>query len=146
MIAVSPIATIFNPIVGEDNGFIDLNYTAGIMASKPLMAFSSFQDTDAFQAQIFLRVQDIIQFIPVNGRGVAAPSCLRNQVRVGYVDTGGLLFDGLIGRVEIENILGKSAQTNVQEHTLEIGVAGILLDDSTDFLPRPVVDVYEIGD
>jgi hypothetical protein len=138
----------FNPIVGVINGTVNTGltnqYEVGILCSTPILATFGAAGIDAISLQQFLRVKDIITTLPANGRGDAAPSDLRNQVRVGFVDTAGAGGDGFIGRAEVEKVLGKSAQTSVQEHALEIGVVGIVLQDA-GAAPRAIVDVVEIG-
>lgn len=148
LIATSTSAPAFNPVVDITNGFIDLNYSAGILASSPMIQETTFQDVDAFAAQLLLRVQNILAIAPTPNRGVAASSSLRNQVRVGYVDNGGLLSDGLIARTEVRDIIGKTPQTTVQEHSLEIGAVQLnLVPVGTPgvSLPRPITSVIEIG-
>lgn len=145
-IAVADTAGTFNPIVQEVNGFIDDNYTAGILASKPLLQQAAFSDVSAFEAQVLLRVQEIQQFTPVNGRGVAAPSCNRYEVRVGYVDAGDIpAFDGFIARTDLRLITGRAALTSIQEHTLELGVLGLSLTTDFSEIPRPIVNALELG-
>ncbi len=145
-IAVAETAGTFNPIVQDVNGFIDANYTAGIFASKPLLQEAAFQDVSAFEAQLLLRVQEIQQFTPVNGRGVAGPSCNRNEVRVAYVDAGDIpAFSGFIARTDLRLITGRAALTSIQEHTLELGVLGLSLTTDFTTIPRPIVNALELG-
>jgi hypothetical protein len=148
IIACPPTIGIFAPIVGIINGTVNSGtageYEVGILASTPIIATFAAGPLSASSIYALLRVQDIIADLPANGRGVGAPSDLRNQIRVGYVDTAGAGGDGFIGRAEIEKVVGKSAQTSVQEHTLEIGVVAIVLENSGG-APRAIVDVNEIG-
>jgi len=140
---------VFNPVVGTTNGGSQspTTYLAGVLASHPLIQENGFGPVDAFAAQLLLRLQDIQDFTPVNGRAVAAPSCDRNEVRVVYVDRAGIPGDGVIARADIRNIVGVSAQTTVQEHTIELGALGLVLvpvsREATP--PRAIVTAMEIG-
>jgi hypothetical protein len=137
--------TIF-PIVQDVNGQVDNTHLAGLLTSKPLIQEATFEGEDAAITHNFLRVQDIQDFTPVNGRGVAAPSCNRNEVRVAYVDRGDLIgFDGFIARADLRLITGRAALTSIQEHTLELGAIGLSLTTNFDDIPRPIVNALELG-
>lgn len=148
-IAIDNISSnIMSPIVDTTNGIInDGQYAAGILASTPIIQENAIIDVDAFSLQLLLRAQNVLDLAPATYRGVAAPSNLRNQVRVGYVDTAGVPGEGSIGRAEIRDITGKTPQTEVQEHALEIGAVQLVLTPLSDGFsaPRPILDVIEIG-
>ena len=145
-IMVVPTAGTINPVVGNVNGVINANYSAGILASLALLQQNTLLGVSANNFLLVLRVQDLNLLTPVNGRGVAAPSCDRNNVRAGYVDRGDLVLptEGRIGRAEVRDIIGKSAQTNVQEHTKELGVLGLILQEVAG-APRPIEQAIELG-
>ena len=140
---------VFNPVVGTDNGGTTspTTYLAGVLTSLPLLQEFTFGPVDAFAAQLLLRLQDIEDFTPVPGRAVAAPSCNNNEVRTVYVDRGGNVGDGVIARADLDNIIGVSMQTTVQEHTKELGAVGLsLVAVSVEPTPpRPIVSAFELG-
>ncbi len=147
-IAVSTAAGPFNPVVGMQNGFIDANYTAGILASKPLFMRSFAFDVDAFTAQTFIRLHDVLELNPTTNRAVAALSDLRNEVRIGFVDTGGMGGEGLIARLDVERIVGKTQQTVIQRHAKELGatqVALLPISEAGGTVPRPLRVSIEAG-
>lgn len=140
---------VFNPVVGTINGVIDNGlYQAGLLASTPIIQEPIIQDIDATGLQLLLRVQNVLDLAPTTNRGVAAPSNLRNQVRVGYVDTAGVpASEGFIARAEVRNIVGKTPQIEVQSHALELGAIQLSLTTLQEGFPapRPIVRVIEIG-
>lgn len=147
-IAVNSAATPFNPIVGNVNGTINTDYAAGLLASTPIIQEPIIQDIDAFGLQLLLRVQNVLDLAPTTNRGVAASSNLRNQVRVGYVDTAGVpASEGSIARAEVINIVGKTPQTSVQQHAIELGAVQLSLTPLSEGFPapRPIIRVIEIG-
>jgi hypothetical protein len=144
-IAVSPAAGTFNPIVLATNGFINTSYTAGMLTSNALLQTTTFGPVDAFAAQLLLRVQDIADFTPVNGRGVAGPSLNRNNVRVGYVDRGNVISDGLIARVDRRLIVGTGALNSIQQSVRDLGAIGLQLAIGFAVIPRPITDALQLG-
>jgi hypothetical protein len=71
-----------------------------------------------------------------------------NQVRIGYIDSANIPgYEGAIGRIEVISILGKTPQTVVQQHTLQIGVAQVTPTPLSDGNPppRPILAVNELG-
>lgn len=138
----------FAPVVDSANGNIGSGqYLAGILASTPIIQTPKFQLATAAETQLLLRAQSVLDIAPTTNRGVAAPSDLLNQVRVGYVDTAGLLTDGVIARTEVRNIIGKTPQTSVQQHSLQLGTVQVSLEPTSiaPVAPRSIVNVYEIG-
>ncbi len=153
IIAAAPSTTeVFAPVVDDVNGAINSGqYFAGILASTPILQepqFSGNAAVSAQEAQLLLRAQDILLLAPTTNRAVAAPSDLLNQVRVGYIDSANIPgSEGLIGRIEVINILGKTPQTVVQQHTLQIGVAQVTPTplSAGNNPPRPILSVNELG-
>lgn len=144
-IAVNSSSAAFNPVVGIINGLINAGqYAAGILASTPITERTTLQNVDAFTLQGFGRAQNVLDTRPTTNRAVAAPSELRHQVRVGYVDTAGFPGEGFIVRVEVRDIIGKTPQTLVQQHTLDLGAAQLVLPIAGT-APRPILSVVEIG-
>lgn len=144
-IAVSSTTAAFNPVVDAINGLINAGqYAAGILASTPITQVTTLQSVDAFTLQGFGRAQNVLDTRPTTNRAVAAPSDLRHQVRVGYVDTANLPGEGFIARAEVRDIIGKTPQTLVQQHTLDLGAAQLVLP-LTGTPPRPILRVVEIG-
>jgi hypothetical protein len=142
-------ALAFAPVVDDVNGAINAGqYAAGILASMPILQEPTFQGVNAQEAQLLLRAQDILLLAPTTNRAVAAPSDLLNQVRIGYIDSANIPgYEGSIGRIEVISILGKTPQTVVQEHTLQIGVAQVTPTPLSDGNPppRPILAVNELG-
>lgn len=150
LIAAAAATTgVFAPVVDDVNGDINAGqYFAGILASTPILQEPQFQDASAQEAQLLLRAQDILLLAPTTNRAVAAPSDLLNQVRIGYIDSANIAgSEGLIGRIDVISILGKTPQTVVQEHTLQIGVAQVTPTplSAGNPPPRPILSVKELG-
>lgn len=153
IIAAAPLTTeVFAPVVDDVNGDINSGqYFAGILASTPILQepqFSGLAAASAQEAQLLLRAQDILLLAPTTNRAVAAPSDLLNQVRIGYIDSADIPgSEGAIGRIEVINILGKTPQTVVQQHTLQIGVAQVTPTplSAGNNPPRPILSVNELG-
>jgi hypothetical protein len=143
-IVVASTASTFNPIVGAQSGPIGLNYSVGLLASRPLIATNVFANEDAAIAFEFLRLQDISSTLPSSKRGVAGPSYNRNEIRIGWLDNLGLPGNGQIGRQDRDFVQGQGAEIAIQQSTLEIGAAG-LIPAAAGAAPRPIIRVASIG-
>lgn len=136
-------AGTFFPVVDSQSGSLG-NYTAGILASRPLIATNTFSTEDAAVAFDFMRLQDIRGTLPATNRGVAAPSYERNEIRIAYLDSFGIGPDGLFSRQDWNFVQGQATQIVLQDSAIQLGAVGIILQNA-GIAPRAVVSVKSIG-
>lgn len=142
-IAVSSNAGTFFPVVDTQSGPIG-NYTAALLASRPLFIVDTFANEDDQIAVEFMRLQDIGIDVPASKRGIAAPSYERNEIRIAYLDNAGIPGSGKFARLDWDFVQGQGAQTLIQQGAEALGAVSIILAGS-GLPPRTVVRVASLG-